>query len=122
MDPQMMQALMRILYAGGDMGSMGASGSFTSDPSSDINQQIQVGNPLQFDSGMSPTGMNPNFMSTVKNIMGNNPIGMPKPFTGAGPLQPGMSGQNSQPGGQGFSSFTQPHSPGSFAQTLMMGK
>jgi hypothetical protein len=118
----MMQALMRILYAGGsqDMGALGSGGSFTSDPAADVNQQLQVGNPLEFGSSMSPTGMNSNYMSTVKGIMGNNPMmGMSQPFTGGGPLQGGVSSRNSQPGGEGFSAALQPHSPGSFAQTLM---
>lgn len=96
-------------------GTLGPTGVFSSQPGQEITQLGQVGEPLQFGSEQSPTGLNPNYQNSLKALQGVSST----PNLGFGQsMQAGNAGKNSIPSFQAHSSAMSPPTPQSLLQAL----
>ena len=117
----LLQAIMQMLAGsnpGPNLGGMGAGGSFTPDPASDVAQQIQIGQPLQFPSDPSSmgTGQNPMQMAGMAGMAGVQGTGGQPNLMGQQPLQGGASSMNRAQ--HPHSSAMSPPTPQSIMQAL----
>lgn len=121
MDPQVMQSIMQMLQNGipNFSGGMGISG-YSEDPTNEISNQLQIGQPLNYQSEFSPQGQNMG-MGAGQNQQQFSPMNLSS-MSGFrnNVAQNARSNMNHNPSSQGWSSFMG-NDPSAIMNNLMMG-